>query len=223
MSSDTPTKPPPGPPPLPRRGTLGFGKLIVPPLVPVKRPEVSRQLASSPVHEPTKIGVAPADQGSYAPPSRSISPAPAELAPTPESARQARQTARDKVAESERIATPGPVLDSVKIEFPRAGLGAMGKWLAGVIVAALLGGGGAVVGSQTANPMPPAVLECPAQLEQLRGEIRQLRDRVGSTSSDVDEGRIERRRTDRKVEDLIDDVERIKKTVPRIEGVKPNN
>jgi outer membrane murein-binding lipoprotein Lpp len=215
---------------------IGPGKLVIPaakpgpPLPPRRSVPLNPELRSSPIHEETKpASPAPPHVGSWrkdSPPPVS-GPPPVELAPQsePQSVQEAHRHAREKVAEAERKAPArpsGPVLDSIKIELPsglRGGLGAIGKALLGAIVAALLGGGGAVVGSQTANPVPPAVAECPAQLEQLRGEVRQLRDRVGAAESDVDEARAERRRTDRKVEDVIGELEHVKKSVPRIEGV----
>lgn len=179
---------------------------------------------SAPAHEGTIPSFpAPPAPGSVAP-KRSISPPPVELAPDPQSVREARRHARERAAESERQAPAPAVTDSIKIELPaglRGGLGALGKALLGALAAALVGGGGAVVGSQTTS-LPPAVAECPAQLEQLRAETRQIRDRVGLAERDVDELRAERRRDARKTEDVIGDVERLKKAVPRIEGVKPD-
>lgn len=191
---------------------LGMGKQPIPP---AKPPELPR---AAPTREQTRVdvemlGPAPGSVG----PSRSLSPPPAELAPDPLSARQARQEAQEKVARSERREPAPPVLDSIKIELPanlRGGLGAVGKAVLGAVFTAIIGTGGAVVGSQ--SQVPPAVAECPAQVEQLRGELTRLRDRVGRVESDVDEGRAVNRTTTRKVESVIGDVEELKKSVPRV-------
>jgi hypothetical protein len=109
MSSDAPTKPPPGPPPIPSKlGRLGMGKLVVPPLKPPLAKSASPEPVSAPEHEPTKVGVAPEAGGHYSrhdsPPPGSrppVSVPPRELAPTPESVREARREARKAVADKE--------------------------------------------------------------------------------------------------------------------------
>ena len=193
-------------------GRVGFGKIMVPPKGPPPLP-VAQQTREQTRVDVEMLGPAPGSVG----PSRSLSPPPAELAPDPLSARQARQEAQEKVARSERKEPAQAVVESIKIELPanlRGGLGAVGKAILGAIFTAIIGTGGAVVGSQ--SQVPPAVAECPAQVEQLRGELTRMRDRVGRVESDIDESRAVSRTNARKVESVIGDVEELKKSVPRV-------
>jgi len=146
----------------PERVNLGFGKVLVPPRVPPPLPR------AAPTREPTRtdIGMLGPSPGSVAPYKRSNSPPPTELAPDPHSARAARVEAREKVAESERKVPAPAVTDSIKIELPanlKGGMGAVGKAILGAIATALVGGGGAMVGSKATNDANPPPMAIPCQ------------------------------------------------------------
>lgn len=214
----------PGAPPPPK---LGIGKQPIPP--PKPKTELGRAVLGAfgppplpravQVDEPTKPGGFEPAPGSVGP-RRSLSPPPAELAPDPQSRREAQRAARQKVAESERQPVPGPapaVVDSIKIELPanlRGGLGALGKAVLGALAAAAVGGGGAAIGSQSA--LPPAVAECPAQLEQLRAKVNRLEGRADKLEDDESEARRRWRKTDEKAEEALGKANELEKRTPRI-------
>jgi chromosome segregation ATPase len=87
-------------------------------------------------------------------------------------------------------------------------------------VAGILGVGGA--GARVAagsDALPPGVSEAPAQLAELRGEVARLRERVGRCEADVDDARATTRRTDRRLEQAIGELEQLRRRVPTIQGV----
>lgn len=152
------------------------------------------------------------------PPKRSYSPPPG-ASPAEEAAIEAMAESRGDRLVRPPQSKPAPVAPSIKIELPanlKGGIGAVGKWLAGALVAALLGTGGAVVGGQTANPVPPAVAECPAQIEQLRGEVSRLRDRADRLERRDDEALDRWRRTDTKAEDALGKATELERRVPKV-------
>jgi hypothetical protein len=82
---------------------------------------------------------------------------------------------------------------------------------------ALLGGGG-VVGKVVSEPKPSADA---AELAQLRVDVARLRERVGDAEHEVDEVRSVNRKLDRRVEQTIAELEKLRKRVPTIEGIEP--
>jgi hypothetical protein len=206
-----PHKPAP-PPTMP--GRVGFGKL----LVPAKPSPLPLAVKSSP--EATRVDgmLQPAPESApMPPPKRSYSPPPG-ASPAEEAAIEAMAQSRGErvVRAPESRTAPADdelspeVLASVKL-LRKGGL-ALGKWLAGLVAAAVLGGGGAFVGSQ--SQVPPGVAECPAQLEQLRAKVTRLEGRADRLETEADEARARWRRTNDNVEDALGDVAKLKKRVP---------
>jgi hypothetical protein len=210
------------------------------------RASLERLPRAAPIHEPTKPGGFTPAPGSAQEPhpfpehppyrgaaasyyehkTRSFSPPPgaseAELRAIEREAHS--EGARVVRSPESRAAKPDDDLSPEVIataKLLKTGGAALGKWLVGALVTVVLGGGGALVGSQAANPVPPAVLQCPAELEQLRADMKSLRDRIGATERDLDEATIDRRAQARKHESLQSEVYELGKRVPKIQSVAP--
>jgi outer membrane murein-binding lipoprotein Lpp len=87
---------------------------------------------------------------------------------------------------------------------------------------ALLAGGGLAGKAATGADKPaPGVADAPAQIAELRGDVARLRDRVSSAERDSDEARADARRTARRLEQTITELETIRRGMPKIEGQIP--
>lgn len=97
------------------------------------------------------------------------------------------------------------------------------KRIAAWILPAVLGAGGgaAATVAKPADPIPPGVLECPAQLEEMRTRANRHEARLTRLEADDDERRARLIRFERRVEQLTGELEELRRHVPRIQGAPP--
>lgn len=185
--------------------------------------------AVHPTREPTlTASPAPPQRGSYAPEKRSYSPPPVELAPDPQSVREARREAREKVAESERREPEKSTLESLA-EIPgiRRGVSVIWRWVLPFVLAALATVGGWVFGY--AKGLAAAYERMAAIEEKQRLGLERLK-KVETAVEAIGDGQAAELASmksmlgteARKREQLVGEVEDLKKAVPKIEGLKPS-
>lgn len=204
---------------------LGYGKQKIP------RPDPELPKAV-PRHEQTQVRGFPKPAPESAPgaPPRppykrhpSPNPAPVELAPEsePESLQAARSAALEAVAEQDRVSAAE--LAAAKAELlavQRAVKPTDYKGIALVVTA--IGGVLATVSASRCSPVPPAVLECPARVDELERKLKKTTATADQADTDLAEARKAWRKTDDKAEDALEAVAKLRRAVPRIEGVKPD-
>ena len=200
------------------RPRLGFGGLPIPP-----KPQ-TLPVASSPVHEDTKVGVAPpAPLSAPQPPSkRSLSPKPAELAPTPASRGAAQAAALSAVADQDR--RQAEELAAMRAELEAARRASKPTDYKGIALVLTAVGGivATIVAGSCSASVPPGVLECPDRLDDLERRIRKVTATADDAETDLAQAKREWRKTDEKAEDALGEVAKLRKFVPRVEGLKPD-
>jgi hypothetical protein len=180
------------------------------------------------------MGGKPAPQVTLPPPRapyqgpRNVSPPPFASPVEVEAIKREAARTGDRVVEPPRSIPPPASVPAVDLRWDaqkglRGGVSspAIRRVIAWALPLILGGGAGAATSTATkpAQPVPPGVLECPAQIEALRGELRRVRTDSTRAADDADEAKLKNVRTERRLEQIITELEAVKKSTPRIEGV----
>jgi hypothetical protein len=204
--------------PAPPKRVLGV------PIPHAKPPALPRALPPDP--EPTKPGGFTPAPGSIAPYRRIESPPPisrpppSEEAPDQQSATSERLRVRMAIAERETAERQE--IQAVQVVAAQAARPLDYKGIALVLTA--VGGIVATVVAARGAPVPPGVLECPARLDELERKLKRTADTADNAETDIAEGKKAWRKTDDKAEEALGEVAKLRRAVPRLEGLptKPN-